>query len=440
MKSSVTARVQLDAPSAARPYSNATFELQSAVEQLMPKLKIAVIFGGNKADPGSVVYQSQNARAWKSYEAVAADIAASLRRIGFRHVELMPEDMHLGDKLRQRGIHMAWLNSGGVQGYNSAAHAPGTLEMVGLPYVGHDPLSATTLDNKHAFKREAVCAGLPTAPFSTWHMARGQFRPEINSRFLQAFGDYAGPFVVKPVSGRASLHVHVVPDRESLADAIEEVYRETGNLVLIEKYLSGREFCIAVAGRVTSRNGVLWRHNEPFAFGALERLFSADEKIFTSMDTKPITAARFKHVDPREQKLWDGVHRLAREVFLEFNLGTLVRMDLRADENGNLYILEANPKPDLKYAEQGVTSLVSEGLAQVGMTYDDLILSLISDRLDGLFRHRAGSVKHILDLLPQSQAARLSSAARTQMSEEATDSMVVILDKKVRQMRAHEHS
>ena len=62
---------------------------------------------------------------------------------------------------------------GGVQGYNSTSHAPAMLEMLGMPYVGHDPLNATTLDNKHAFKREAVCAGLPTAPFMTWHMSRG---------------------------------------------------------------------------------------------------------------------------------------------------------------------------------------------------------------------------------------------------------------------------
>src|SRR4029077_14001802 len=95
---------------------------------------------------------------------------------------------------------------------------PLTSDVLGLPYVGHDPLAATTLDIKHAFKREAVCAGLPTAPFSTWNLARGPFRPDLNSRFVREFGDYPGPFIVKPVSGRASLHVHVVADRRSLPE------------------------------------------------------------------------------------------------------------------------------------------------------------------------------------------------------------------------------
>src|ERR1700686_841573 len=156
-------------------------ELQQQIEQLLPRLRLAVIFGGDKSIDGSVVYQAQNPRSWKSYESVAEDIAASLRRIGFHHVELMPEDMRLGEQLRRSGIHMAWLNSGGVQGYNPAAHGSAMLEMLGIPYVGHDPLTATILDNKHAFKREAMSAGLPTAPFLTWHMSRGPFRPDLNS-------------------------------------------------------------------------------------------------------------------------------------------------------------------------------------------------------------------------------------------------------------------
>lgn len=389
--------------------------LQQKVERLMPQLRIAVIFGSNKADPGSVLYQTCNTRSWKSYETVARDIARSLERIGFRHVQVMPDDMQLGDRLRRERIHMAWLNTGGVQGYNSAAHASSMLEMLGVPYVGHDPLAATTLDNKHAFKREAVCAGIPTAPFSTWNMARGPFRPDLNRQFKSAFGGYEGPFIVKPVSGRASLHVHVVEDRSTLPHVIDSVYQETENVVLIEKYLSGREFCIGVAGPVTSRQRRLVRGGEPFTLSAVERAFEPEEKIFTSMDTRPITSARFKKLDPvGDRELLDRMHRLACEIYREFNLGTLVRLDLRSDEHGDLFVLEANPKPDLKQPANGVTSLISTGLSEQGMDYDDLIFSLIADRLDYLFTHRQEAVRHLVDLLePGTSAAAASIGARS---------------------------
>jgi D-alanine-D-alanine ligase len=386
--------------------------LQQNIERLMTRLRIAVIFGSNKSTPGSVLYQTSNTRSWKSYEAVAQDIAASLQRIGFRHVQVMPDDMRLADRLRREQIHIAWLNTGGVQGYNSAAHASSLLEMLGVPYVGHDPLAATTLDNKHAFKREAVCAGIPTAAFSTWNMVNGPFRPELNSRFKAAFGDYAGPFIVKPVSGRASLHVHVAEDRAALPDMVETVYQATENVVLIEKYLSGREFCIGVAGPVTSRQRQLTRSGEPFTLSAIERVFNDDEKIFTSMDKRPITNARFKKLDPeRDGALLQRLHRLACEIYREFNLSTLIRLDLRSDEHGNLHVLEANPKPDLKRPNESVTSLISAGLSDCGMDYDDLVFSLIADRLDYLFTHRREAVGHILDLLAPGASAAHTPAS-----------------------------
>jgi D-alanine-D-alanine ligase len=383
-----------------RESASADIELDTLIDRLKSRLRLAVIYGGNKLTPGGVVYPARNTRAWKSYEAVAVDIASALQRLGFRHVELMPDDMKLADRLVRSGIHMAWLNTGGVQGSNPMAHAPSLLEMLGVPYLGHDPLAVTTLDNKHAFKREAVCAGLPTAPFTTWHMRRGRFDPNVNTRFHRAFEDYEGPFVVKPVSGRASLHVHVVPDRSSLADAVAEVYEATENVVLIEKYLAGREYCIAVAGPVFAVNGMVRRGREPLVFSALERILSPDERIFTSMDQRPITGARCRNLDPdADAAVLAELRRIGREVFLEFNLRSVVRIDLRADREGAIHILEANPKPDLKAPGAGVMSLISAGLPALGMTYDDLILSLFADRLDDLIGRCRDSIGHITALL-----------------------------------------
>jgi D-alanine-D-alanine ligase len=434
MRGTSLARAHMQRATAWEVQDADTILLHHSIERLLPRLRLAVIFGGDKSVSESVVYQGQNSRSWKSYQAVAVDIADALHRIGFRHVELFPEDMRLGDRLRRAGIHMAWLNSGGVQGYNSAAHGSATLEMLGIPYVGHNPLAATTLDNKHVFKREAMCAGLPTAPFCVWHPARGPFLPELNSCFKLQFGDYTGPFIVKPVSGRASLHVHVVPDRAALSEAIDDVYRKTENIVLIEKYLNGREFCIAVCGRTIAQAGNISRMNEPFAFGALERRFNADELIFTSMDIKPITESRVRHLDRhREPDLWRKIHGLAREIFLEFYLGSLIRIDIRADERGNLHILEANPKPDLKRPADGVTSLISAGLAQTGLSYDDLILSLLADRLYPMISNGHCCPRHIGELLDLERLDNTSSHRNV----EPLDHMVVALQAAGRAMRAH---
>src|SRR5207302_638208 len=101
----------------------------------------------------------------------------------------------------------------------------------------------------------------------------------------------------------------------------------------------------------------------------------------------------------RDAKLLEDMRRLAHETYLEFNLGSLIRLDLRADENGNLFVLEANPKPDLKRPSESVTSLICAGLAEAGMEYDDLILCLLADRLDFLSTHRRVVMQHMFDLV-----------------------------------------
>lgn len=374
--------------------------LEAQIERLLGRMKLAVVFGGQKRDPDAVINPTINPRSWKSYESVAQDIADALKRIGFRHVELMPDDMRLGDRLRHAGIHLAWLNTGGVQGYNPACHAPAMLEMLGVPYIGHDPLVATILDNKHTFKRELIGAGIPTAPFMTWHLARGPFLPKLNSRFARIFRGHNGPFIVKPVSGRASLHVHVADNANDLPDVVDQVFNATQNHVLIETYLPGRELCIAVGGLVTAHKGRLSQRSVPFVFSELERVFEADEKIFTSMDLRPIDAARFRPLDVvADAHELSELRVLARDVYFEFNLGSLTRLDVRADETGRLSVLEANLKPDLKRPTADATSLVCAGLDEHAMDYDDLMLSLLADRLSTLFSQRRDSARNLIDLL-----------------------------------------
>lgn len=374
--------------------------LQEAIERLFDKLRIAVIHGGSSKDEGSVIYRTHNPRSDKTYEAVARDIAEALQRLGFRHVELFAEDMNLGDKLKKAGIQFAWLNTGGTQGYAPTCHAAAMLELYGIPYVGHNPLNAALLDNKHAFKHLLRGLGIDTGRFMTWSGARGAFKPRINGLFGKVFGNYDGPFVVKPVSGRASLHVHVADSIDDLAAVVDEVYSITDNLVMIEEFVGGPEYCVAVTGPTVSRNREITPGGNAFSFSAVERVLESDERIFTSMDIKPITTDRVRLMSPeRDGTTYYRLSALAQQVYTDCSLEAAVRLDIRADLNGRLFVLEANPKPDLKRPHEGKLSLICAGLPAEGMDYEDLILSMFADRLDFLLTHRLHTVGHITALL-----------------------------------------
>jgi len=202
--------------------TNRIEELQGQIEQLKKRARIAVIFGGDKRAQGAVINHTVNPRSWKSYEAVAHDIAAALQNLGFQHVQVIPEDMRIAERLRKERIDLAWLNSGGVQGYISMSHSAAILEMIGIPYVGHDPMVSGILDSKHIFKRMLKALDIPTAAFMTWNLAQGGFDAAASGRFNNVFANYDGPFIVKPVSGRASLNVNLVDNLDDLPPVVQD--------------------------------------------------------------------------------------------------------------------------------------------------------------------------------------------------------------------------
>jgi D-alanine-D-alanine ligase len=275
------------------------------------------------------------------------------------------------------------------------------LELFGIPYVGHNPLNAAVLDNKHAFKYALQGLGLPTPRFIVLHYGEAMGDPGVSAHFQAVFGDSRGPFVVKPVSGRASLHVHLVENRADLDSVVRSVHTATENAVMIESFLPGREYCIGVCGPLVAKGGALVRRDRPFCFSGLERVFDDHERIFTSMDVKPISAARFRLLDDDGQdgEILRRLTSLGEAIYTAFNLETAVRLDIRADADGSLAVLEANPKPDLKYPKNGQVSLITTGLERHSMSYEDLILSLLVNRVDFLLNRRPFGIPEIARLL-----------------------------------------
>jgi D-alanine-D-alanine ligase len=118
------------------------------------------------------------------------------------------------------------------------------------------------------------------------------------------------------------------------------------------------------------------------------------------MDVKPITSCRAWPLEATaDAEVLGRLTKLARDVYVSLGLQTLVRLDVRADEKGDLFVLEANPKPDLKAPTPEQTSLISIGLAVENMTYDDLILSILADRIDTLFAQNRGSADRLKALI-----------------------------------------
>ena len=373
-------------------------QLSSLMEKFRDKLNVAVIYGRDRDGEGAVVYPTNVPRNGESQEIAAANIADSLRRNGFKNVDLFAEDICLGQRLRENNVHIAWNSSAGVQGENPSCHLPALLEMAGIPYVGHGPLNASILGQKHSFKRELHNAGIPTAPYITWDSARGPFLPEINSRFWVAFGDGSGPFVIKPVHGCDARNLRLLNKAEDLSAAVAEVYLATKNVVLVERFLPGREFSISVCGPVISRGGELVVSTNPFTFSVLECVHEPDQPFFVQDDAQKLNGTLYPVNVSGEPELYAGLTALAQRIFLDFNLQTLARITVRADADGHLHVLKMDPMPDIGVLGSEAENRVCAGLGEHGMVYDELVMSLLADRIDYYLSHKMHAAEHLWSL------------------------------------------
>ena len=138
--------------------------------------------------------------------------------------------------------------------------------------------------------------------------------------------------------------------------------------VLIEKFLPGSEYCVAVSGPIVEQKRKLIHRADPFSFSFVERVLDEGEMIFTSMDIRPITMQRLRLLDPhKDADLIASLREVARSVYVELDLESIIRLDLRKGVDDQIYVMEANPKPDLKKPTAGGTSIACAGLPSCGI-------------------------------------------------------------------------
>jgi len=160
--------------------------------------------------------------------------------------------------------------------------------------------------------------------------------------------------------------------------------------------MAGREYCVAVSGPLLYRGDEITISDHPIAFSALERKLESSEKIFTSMDRKSISEDRIIKI--KEDKIKNNLYEIAYKIFERLQLKSIVRIDLRADENGELNVLEANPKPDLKMPSEKSASLVALGLSENNLSYCDLMKSLLAGSIYDYIKYRPRYIKHIIKI------------------------------------------
>jgi len=216
----------------------------------------------------------------------------------------------------------------GLHGMGREATVPCLLDLYDIPYTFSDPLVLAVSLHKGMTKSVVRDAGVPTPDFAVVE------RPEDVRAVRMRL-----PLFVKPVAegtGKGITPASVIRSRDDLAPACERLLEEFRQPVLVERFLSGREFTVALGGtgpasRVLGTMEVILRKEaEPDVYSYVNK-----ERCEELVDYVHVSAAR----DPLVKKC----EQIAVDAWRALDCRDGGRIDLRCDKDGEPVFMEVNP-------------------------------------------------------------------------------------------------
>jgi len=248
----------------------------------------------------------------------------------------------------------------GLHGRSREAQVPCILELYGIPYTFSDPLvCAATLD-KAVAKTIVRAAGLATPRFAVVRCARDA--REVTLPF-PLFAKPVAEGTGKGIDGRSR-----VESRGELASVCDELLARFRQPVLVEEYLSGREFTV----------GILGTGDAARVLGTMEvEVLAAEGRAIYSLDMKERCEETVRYSSLKEASLRREVEDLALASYRALECRDGGRVDVRLDAAGRPAFLEVNPLPGLHPTHSDLPMIAT----QEGVSYPELIGAIIDSAL-----------------------------------------------------------
>ena len=231
------------------------------------------------------------------------------------------------------------------------------LELLRLPYTGCNPRGLILARDKGLSKQLLAYHRIPVPNFAVFRPGRKVVRPK-RLEF---------PLIVKSLFFEASAGISqasVVENDEQLARRVQFIHDSLGPAI-VEQFIDGRELYVGVVGNERLEVLPVWEMS--FASMPDNRWRIATERVKWS------TQYQKKHgiMTDRaaiEPQLLERIQRIAKRAYQALDLSGYARIDLRMDADNRVYVIEANPNPNLAYGED-----FAESAEVAGISYERLL-------------------------------------------------------------------
>ncbi len=317
-------------------------------------------------------------------EHTVVDIAQSMATIleedaGYRTtlLGLKQDPTVLWNELRRRKPAAVFnLFEGNLDNTDTESYVAGLLQWQGVPFTGSSMHTLPLARNKHLTKQLFRGAGLPTANFFT-----------VDDLPVPPC-ELEWPVIVKPACQDASVGLDqdsVCTDQYQLEQRVQFILETYGPPVLVEEYIRGREFNVALMElpdlESLPPSEIVFPQEKPGFWPILT--YACKWKPGT--DEYDLTPPKYPaDISPR---LAGRLRAIARQAYRLLDCRDYARVDFRVRPNGKPYILEVNPNPEIS-DDAGFAGCLSS----VHTSYRGFIVRLIQHALNrpkGLVPHFA---------------------------------------------------
>jgi D-alanine-D-alanine ligase len=237
------------------------------------------------------------------------------------------------------------------------------LELLRVPYTGCNPRGLMLARDKALSKQVMSYHRIPYPDFMVVPLHRMVRRPKW----------LAFPLIVKSVSEEASLGISqasIVEDEDKLRERVAFIHDSVGTGALVERYIEGRELYVGVMGNAHLQVLPVWELVMDKMPDEAKRI--ATERVKWSRKYQDKYGIRSGEAKNLPDGAAEKVQHLAKRVYRALGLSGYARIDMRMDEAGNIYVLEANPNPQIADDED-----FAESARKVDLPYKDLLQELI---------------------------------------------------------------
>lgn len=237
----------------------------------------------------------------------------------------------------------------GENGENGKVQA--AFDLFGIKYTGTGYLGSAMAMDKGVSKSIFTAKGIPTPKGFT--LKKGQCG-NIGMNVLEGTNVNV-PCIVKPSCGGSSIGVTIVNKEEELTAALDAAF-ELEDEVVVENYISGREFSV----------GVVDGKAYPIIEIVPKEGFYDYTNKYEPGKTDDICPANLTKEETRQMQ------QIAVDVSKALYLDKYCRVDFLMDNKGRMYCLEANTLPGMT-----PTSLLPQEAGVLGIDYGSLCEKLI---------------------------------------------------------------